>query len=144
MAIRVNKNKLKLSTLQVQEARILYYLHCRTAISLAWDYEVSESVMRDAIYGKRGYAKIPDPEKLKPEDKKPENRAEWKSNGTNPESRTRRQKRQFKKWELDYLKNGGSMAKTKAIDLPSPSNIDWKDEERKARVAQNRHWKGWD
>jgi hypothetical protein len=143
MAIRVNKNKLKLSTLQVQEARSRYYNKCEPASQLAYDYNVSESLMKDAIYGKRGYANIPDD--IPPETKDPKNRAEFKSKFVSDyRSYQRRNEYQYKKWETEYLKQGYKLPGTPLHMRPSPANIDWKDEERKERVAQNRHWKGWD
>jgi hypothetical protein len=147
MAIRKrNTRQQKLSTEQVQDARFRYFRNTEPARQLAWEYGVSENLMRDAIHGKRGYANIPDPEKLTPEDKDPKARANLKSKWrTDYRSQQRRLDRQWKKNELERIKNGGLMPKTLEINLPSPSNIDWKDEERKARVAQNKHWKkGWD
>jgi hypothetical protein len=147
MAIRINRNKLKLSTLQVQEARLRYYHKCEPARQLAWEYEVSESIMKDAIYGKRGYAAIPDPENLSPEAKDPKTRADWKSMQSNNRSYQRRNKRIENKMWLDMVKEGLPIEKTPLVSAygkSSPSNIDWKAEERKAKVAQNRHYKGWD
>jgi hypothetical protein len=144
MAIRINRNKLKLSPEQVQEARFMYYHHCESAPSLAWKYNVSESIMRDAIYGKRGYASIPDPEKLNPKTKDPKYRADLKAMASDYKSQRRRDKRESNRIFNELVEAGLPVQVTPLHLAKSPANIDWKDEQRKERVAQNRHWKGWD
>jgi hypothetical protein len=140
VAIRKKPNGLKLSPEEVRTIRKRFFTDLDTIREIAWDYPVTERTIKDAIHGKGGYANIEDD--VPPGNKKErlQKRELYASNKTY----NAKAKRQFNKWELDYLKNGGLMAKTLEINLPSPSNIDWKDEERKARVAQNRHWKGWD
>jgi hypothetical protein len=114
------------------------------ARQLAWEYEVSESIMKDAIYGKRGYAAIPDPEKLKPEDKDPKFRAELKAMFTDYRSKQRREKRQSEKIMIELIKDGFVPQETPLHLKPSPVKHDWKAQEQAEKVAQNRHWKGWD
>jgi hypothetical protein len=140
MAIRKKPHGLKLTPEDVRTIRKRFFLDLDTIAFIALDYPVTERTIKDAIHGKGGYAKITDD--IGPKTKK--ERVAFREVWANPKTKTEKARRQYKKWELDYLKKGGSLAGTPLHLRDSPANIDWKDEERKERVAQNRHWKGWD
>lgn len=138
MAIRKkDKHALKLSPLQVQEARKRFFNNVESSKSLAYEFKVAESTMKDAIHGKRGYANIPDD--VPAEYKDQEYRANLKSMFTNNASKKRRNRRQNLKLTAEFVNQGVSMPVT-PLHLMKLTKFDTKSAEK----AAEKHWKkGW-